>query len=85
MSGLKLNISNAVSELKRPFPIKVQVVDFQGEPVITSRLLEMGLRPGLQVSIEGRATFAGAYILRFGTTAIALRGDEALCTIIQAL
>ena len=83
--GRKLDISNAVQANKRRFPIKAQILDFQGEAAIASRLLELGLREGLEISIEGRAPFSGPYIIRFGPTAIALRGEEAQCTLIKLL
>lgn len=80
-----LNLASFNKPKAVSYPIKALICDFSGDTIVVARLHELGLKAGLQISIEGRAPFGGAFLVRFGSTAIALRSEEALCTQIQLL
>lgn len=61
------------------------IADFTGAPEICERLHEMGLHKGLTIKLLGRAPLWGPLLIQFGTSFIALRAEEAQCTLIQAL
>ena len=63
--------------------MKTIILGFSGETIIVERLKEMGLHPGLEVEMIGRAPFGGPILFRFGNAALALRVEEAECAIIQ--
>lgn len=56
---------------------------FHGDPWIIERLKEMGLHQGLEVEVMGQAPFGGPLLFRFGNTVLALRKEEAACTLIE--
>lgn len=60
------------------------ITDFTGAPDICERLHEMGLHKGLAIKLLGRAPLRGPLLIQFGTSFIALRAEEAQCTLIQA-
>jgi ferrous iron transport protein A len=55
------------------------VLALHGEAELVSRLQELGVRIGSEVSVVGRAPFNGPILVRLGTTVVALREEEALC------
>lgn len=63
--------------------LRARIEGFHGDPVIVERLKEMGLHQGLEVAPVGRAPFGGPMLFRFGNTVLALRYEEAQCTLIQ--
>jgi len=63
----------------------LEIVNFEGAPAICERLHEMGLHKGLKIKLLGRAPLKGPLLIQFGTSFIALRAEEAQCTLIQAL
>ena len=65
--------------------LKAKVQGFSGDESIVERLKEMGLHPGLELQSVGQAPFGGPLLFRFGNTVLALRREEALCTLIQML
>ena len=62
-------------------PAKVQGVS--GDPFVIERLKEMGLHPGLEIQAIGQAPVGGPLLFRFGNTVLALRREEAACTLIE--
>lgn len=67
------------------YPADLEVVDFTGSQAICERLHEMGIHRGQQIRVLGRAPLKGPLLIQFGLSFIALRGEEAECTLIQAL
>ena len=63
----------------------LQITDFVGAAAICERLHEMGLHKGQKITLVGRAPLNGPLLIQFGTSFIALRAEEAQCTLIQAL
>lgn len=63
----------------------LEILEFKGAPDICERLHEMGLHKGLKIKLLGRAPLRGPLLIQFGTSFIALRAEEAQCTLIQAL
>jgi len=61
----------------------VEVVGFCGEPLLIERLKELGFHQGLKLQLVGQAPFGGPQLYRFGNTVLALRYEEAACTLIQ--
>lgn len=57
----------------------VQIHSLGLEDAICERLHEMGLRIGTQLTILGRAPFGGPLLIRFKTSFMALRMEEAAC------
>ena len=55
------------------------VVGYDGLEDLVIRLQELGVRIGAEVSLVGRAPFRGPWLIRLGTTVIALREEEASC------
>ena len=55
------------------------VIGFDGDEELVIRLQELGIHIGSEISLIGRAPFRGPWLLRLGTTVVALRDDEALC------
>ncbi len=64
---------------------KARVRGFDGDSLIVERLKELGLHPGLEVQAVGQAPFGGPHLFRFGNTVLALRTEEAECTLIETL
>ncbi len=62
----------------------VEITGFSGPDVLCERLHEMGLRVGTKLNILGRAPFKGPLLLRFNTSFLALRLDEAACAEVRA-
>lgn len=60
----------------------VEIVGFSGEEVLRERLHEMGLRVGSLVTVIGRAPFGGPLLIRFNTSFLALRSEEAACAMV---
>lgn len=57
----------------------VEITGFVGDDVFRERMHEMGLRIGIKVTILGRAPFGGPLLIRFNTSFLALRSEEASC------
>lgn len=64
---------------------EVQIKDFSGLASICERLHEMGLHKGQTIRILGRAPLRGPLLIQFGMSFLALRAEEAQCTLIQTL
>ncbi|MGZ3772159.1 MAG: FeoA family protein [Pseudobdellovibrionaceae bacterium] len=63
----------------------VEIKDFSGEDIFRERLHEMGLRVGTILTIVGRAPFGGPLLIRFNTSFLALRNEEARCAIVKLM
>lgn len=63
----------------------LQITDFVGLTSICERLHEMGLHKGQVIRLLGRAPLRGPLLIQFGTSFLALRAEEAQCTLIQIL
>ncbi len=61
----------------------VEITDFSGSEIMCERLHEMGFRVGIQLKILGRAPFKGPLLISFNTSFIALRAEEASCTMVR--
>lgn len=61
----------------------VEITGFSGEEIFRERLHEMGLRAGTIVTIIGRAPFGGPLLIRFDTSFLALRNEEAICATVK--
>ncbi|MEK2688615.1 FeoA family protein [Bdellovibrio sp. GT3] len=57
----------------------VEILKIAGEDSLRERLHEMGLSAGMEVTILGRAPFGGPLLIRFKTSFMALRSEEAAC------
>jgi ferrous iron transport protein A len=57
----------------------VEILNITGEHLLRERLHEMGLRAGMKLTILGRAPFGGPLLVRFKTSFLALRNEEAVC------
>lgn len=62
----------------------LEITDFKGDVTICERLHEMGLYRGQKIRVMGRAPLKGPLLIQFGTSFLALRAEEAQCTLIQA-
>ena len=62
-----------------------EITGFTGEQVYRERLHEMGLRVGTKITILGRAPFRGPLLVRFNTSFLALRNEEAACAQVKPL
>ncbi len=51
----------------------------EGDPDLVNRLMDMGLHPGSRIEYVNRMLGKGPFIIRFGSTLLALREEEALC------
>lgn len=60
-----------------------EITGFVGDTVFRERMHEMGLRIGTQVTILGRAPFGGPLLIRFNTSFLALRNEEAVCALVK--
>ncbi len=60
----------------------VEIQSFEGDELYRERLHEMGLRKGMLLTILGQAPFNGPLLIRFHTSFLALRNEEAACTLI---
>ncbi len=63
----------------------LQITNIVGSTAICERLHEMGLHKGQSIKLLGRAPLQGPLLIQFGTSFIALRAEEAQCTLIQVL
>lgn len=61
----------------------VEIIGFSGEDMFSERLHEMGLHVGTILTILGRAPFGGPLLVRFDTSFLALRNEEAVCTTVK--
>lgn len=61
----------------------VEVTGFAGEDIFRERLHEMGIRVGTSLLILGRAPFGGPLLIRFNTSFLALRNEEAACALVK--
>ena len=61
----------------------VKIIGFKGSGLLQERLHEMGFRQGMMVTLLGRAPFSGPLLIKFNTSFIALRMDEAECAQIE--
>lgn len=64
---------------------RFEITGFEGEQVYRERLHEMGLRVGTQILVLGRAPFQGPLLVRFHTSFLALRSEEAACAQVKPL
>ena len=62
----------------------VEITGFAGDDVYRERLHEMGLRVGIRITVLGRAPFGGPILIRFNTSFLALRNEEARCALVKA-
>jgi ferrous iron transport protein A len=60
-----------------------EITSFVGDASFCERLHEMGLRVGSKLRILGRAPFGGPLLVRFNTSFMALRLDEASCALVK--
>lgn len=63
----------------------VEITEFSGPEIVCERLHEMGLARGMKITILGRAPFGGPLLIRFNTSFLALRSDEAECALVKNL
>lgn len=63
----------------------VEVETLAGVELIVERLHELGIRIGTQLEVVGYAPFQGPLLLRFKSTLIALRKEEAQCTKVKLI
>lgn len=63
--------------------MKAKIAGFSGDEMTIERLKEMGLHAGLEIQCLGQAPFRGPLLFQFGNTVLALRHEEAECTLIQ--
>ena len=61
----------------------VEIQSLGGDSVVRERLHEMGLRTGMIITILGRAPFGGPLLVRFNTSFLALRNEEAQCATVS--
>ncbi|RYZ84012.1 MAG: ferrous iron transport protein A [Proteobacteria bacterium] len=64
-------------------PADLEITDFAGQPTLCERLHEMGLHRGQSIRTVGRAPLRGPLLIQFGTSLLALRAEEAACTLIK--
>ncbi len=64
-------------------PADLEISNFTGASMICERLHEMGLHRGQKIKLLGRAPLNGPLIIQFGTSFLALRAEEAECTLIR--
>jgi Fe2+ transport system protein FeoA len=64
-------------------PTDLEITNFLGLASICERLHEMGLHKGQTIRLLGRAPLKGPVLIQFGTSFLALRAEEAQCTLIQ--
>lgn len=57
----------------------VVIKAFCGESLICDRLYELGLRPGIELELTGRAPLQGPFLFRYQNVVLALRPEEAAC------
>jgi len=57
----------------------LEIQSFVGPDLMCERLHEMGLRAGTLLRVLGRAPFGGPLLVRFNTSFLALRNEEAQC------
>lgn len=56
-----------------------RIESLSGSEVLRERLQEMGLTPGTEIQVIGRAPFNGPVLIRYDVCDLALREEEALC------
>lgn len=61
----------------------LEVTGFTGDEIFRERLHEMGIRVGTTLLIIGRAPFGGPLLVRFNTSFLALRNEEASCALVK--
>lgn len=61
----------------------VEITGFTGDTIFRERMHEMGIRVGTQLTILGRAPFGGPLLIRFKSSFLALRMEEALCAVVK--
>lgn len=76
-----MNLLNFVEN--HPLPAELEITSFTGDEGICERLHEMGLHRGQHLRVVGRAPLRGPLLIQFGTSFLALRAEEAQCTLIQ--
>jgi ferrous iron transport protein A len=64
---------------------RFEITGFTGDQTYRERLHEMGLRVGTTITVLGRAPFRGPLLLRFNTSFLALRSEEAACAQVKPL
>lgn len=73
----------AISLPSLPLGYATELVELQGEALLTERLMDMGFHPGVELEIVGRMPFSGPLIIRVEASFLALREEEALCLKVQ--
>lgn len=56
-----------------------KIVSLQGDPILVSRLRELGFIRGESIRVVGRAPFGDPLVVEVGGATIALRKEEAEC------
>lgn len=74
-----MNLADA--SLKRGQILKI--TGFHGAAILQERLHEMGFRQGMLITLLGRSPFRGPLLIKFNTSFMALRIDEAECALIE--
>ena len=62
-----------------------EITGYDGDQQLIERLKELGLSPGLKISLVGRAPFFGPLLFRLGAMVLALREEEAACLNLRPL
>lgn len=76
-----MNLSESLQSLRMGHRMRLKSIT--GDEFICERLHELGLRPGLQIEYLGQAPLGGPVLVRFLTTTLALRIEEARCLIVS--
>lgn len=62
-----------------PFNEILEIAAVEGDSGISTRLRELGFRPGVKIRILGQAPFGGPYLVQIHSNVLALRRNEAEC------
>ena len=65
--------------LAAPFHEVLEISAVDGDPAISTRLRELGFRPGVKIQLLGQAPFGGPFLVQIQTNVLALRRNEAEC------
>jgi len=72
-------------DFSRASGASTEIIGFGGDEIYRERLHEMGLRIGSKVIVLGRAPFGGPLLIRFNTSFLALRNEEAVCAQVRSI
>lgn len=87
MRGFTLEIQKTINFTKKNLTTidtlvvgaTAELYQLDGDTDIVNRLMDMGLRPGLQIEYITRMLGSGPIVIRLDTTFLALREEEAQC------